>query len=142
MSLRSRLIKWFSKDEGVRLAIFEDFKTGIQGVLKNELMMVLSDEEIAKSVTGYGDALYDRYHSKFTGWLGGTGKGVNSLITGISKNSNGNGTNPLLDIVNGMDGKDFSFASMLKLFLSGAMNQKPNSNNSNNFGNQNVGMMT
>lgn len=56
--------------------------------MKDSVQAVLEDEEIASAVVGYGDMLYDRYHKKFFGAVGGVTGGINQQIDKLNPISN------------------------------------------------------
>ena len=139
MGLRSRLTKWLVKDEAVKSTVFDNLQEHFQGFLKAEIVAALKDEELAGAITQYGDSLYNRYQAKFTGWLGGTGKGVNSVLNSVGK-GNGNQNNLLNKVVGGFGSEGFSFANILKEVLMSGLSG--NSQTSLTSSNGSVGVMS
>lgn len=139
MGIRSKINQWIQKR--IIGAVLDDaVKSTLSGFLKNEILNTVNDEEVAKALMGYGDSFYDRYHSKFTGWLGGTTKGVNSVIQqAVGGEIQNSGNNGLFDLISGMEGKDFSLANGLKLLL---MSSQGSNNNNNSIHGERQGVMS
>lgn len=78
--------------------------------LKEAFIKILEDEDIAYAITQYGDAVYDRYHKKFFGAIGGVQKSINANVQAL---------NPLSDIFD-EDGNP-NLRGLLGLVLSGGL---------------------
>ena len=115
MGIRSKINQWIQK-RIVGAVLDDTVKKTISGFLKQEILNTINDEEVAKALMGYGDAFYDRYQSKFTGWLGGTQKGLNSVIKNVG-NGEENQNDFLMNMISGLDGQEFSLSNALKLLL-------------------------
>ena len=86
----------------------EKIESTMADTFKESFIKLLEDEDIAYALTQYGDALYDRYHKKFFGAIGGIQKGINASVEDA---------NPLSQVFNADGAPDLR--SILGLLLSG-----------------------
>lgn len=82
----------------------------IDGYLKDSMIKLLEDEDIAYGIGLYTDALYQRVSKKFFGAIGGTQKGLNAQTGGAT------------DLIGDLfpDGQ-FNLMGGLRLLLSGRL---------------------
>jgi len=92
--------------------LIEKAMPNIEIHIKEMAHNLLSDEELAKHLTLYGDALYNRYSKMFWGTIGGRQKGLNSAVEGEIQN-----LNPLTHIFD--DDGNISLSGIIKGFLRG-----------------------
>lgn len=90
--------------------VSEKMQNQLDDRLKDSIIHVLEDEEIAGAVTQYGDALYDRYQKKFFGSIGGIQKGLNYAAQDKS---------PLMGLIN--DAGTLDLSSIVKRLMLGAV---------------------
>ena len=86
--------------------------------VKNSIITTINDPEVGQWVTALGDGLYDRYMKKFTGFIGGTQKGINAQANRVADE-----LNPFADII-GEDSEGnltFNLMGAVKTFLSGGL---------------------
>ena len=97
-------------------SLIEKLEPRIQGQLdvyaKQTVVTLLEDEEIARGLITYLDAIYGRYQKKFFGAIGGTQKGINATMQNLD-------INPLATIID-EDG-NFNLRQALGFFLSGGL---------------------
>jgi len=81
--------------------------------VKEATFTLMEDEEFNAWLTHMGDAYYNRYMSKFQGWIGGKQKGINFAVDGAIDNAN-----PLNAIMD--DEGNFSLSKAIRTFMSGS----------------------